>query len=120
LRLRFIRAAEFGWTDLFTATSFVSAVVFFVSFSRIEARHPAPLLHPSLLRDGVRLSALAVMALIVGMHLSLLFMLVHYLQVVLGLNPLLAGLAYIPLTATVFVVSRFTPWLIARWARGYS
>jgi hypothetical protein len=52
------------------------------------------------------------MALIVGVHFSLLFMLVQYLQRILGYSPLIAGLAYLPLTATVFAISHFVPQLI--------
>ena len=55
------------------------------------------------------------MALIVGVHFALLFMLVQYLQRVLDWSPLEAGLGYLPLTATVYVISQFAPWLITRF-----
>lgn len=55
------------------------------------------------------------MALIVGMHFALLFLLVQYLQKVLGYPPLVAGLAYLPLTATVMIISPFVPLLINRF-----
>lgn len=111
----FIHAAEAGWGTPGTILSFVFAAAMFVAFYRIETKHPAPLLDLGLLRDGPRLAALAVMALIVGMHFSLLFLLVQYLQRVLGLTPMMAGLAYVPLTATVFAITHFIPRLLTRF-----
>lgn len=105
----FIHAAENGWATIGSALSLTGAIVFFAAFYRIEANHEAPLLDLNLLRAQSRLAALIVMALIVGMHFSLLFMLVQYLQKVLNLSPLMAGLAYVPLTATVFIISHFIP-----------
>lgn len=111
----FIHAAEAGWATLPTVLSFVAATVLFGAFIKIENRHPAPLLKLDLLRNRPRLAGLVVMALIVGMHFSMLFMLVQYLQRVLGLSPLMAGLAYVPLTATVFVITHFVPSLVTRF-----
>jgi len=55
------------------------------------------------------------MAVIVGMHFALLFMLVQYFERALGYSPLLAGLAYLPLTATVCVISQAVPRLLGRF-----
>lgn len=109
----FIHAAEADWATLPTLSSFVAAAVLFAAFIKIENRHPDPLLKLDLLRNRHRLAGLVVMALIVGMHFSMLFMLAQYLQRVLGLGPLMAGLAYVPLTATVFVIAHFVPSLVA-------
>lgn len=111
----FIHAAEAGWMTLPTLSSFVAATVLFAAFIKIENRHPEPLLKLDLLRNRPRLAGLVVMALIVGMHFSMLFMLAQYLQRVLGLSPLMAGLAYVPLTATVFVITHFVPSLVTRF-----
>lgn len=111
----FIHAAENGWRTPGTMLSFALAAVLFAAFYRIEAKHNAPLLDLQLLHDGPRLAALTVMALIVGMHFSLLFLLVQYLQRVMGLTPLMAGLAYVPLTTAVFVITHFVPRLLDRF-----
>lgn len=55
------------------------------------------------------------MALIVGVHFAVLFMLVQYLQRELHYAPLVAGLAYLPLTMTVFVISHFVPKMLGRF-----
>lgn len=111
----FIRTAESGWTATGTILSFVASVVLFVFFVRTEKTHKAPLLNLDLLRDRSRVGGLMVMALIVGVHFSVLFMLVQYFQRILGYTPLVAGLAYLPLTATVFFISHFVPRLIGRF-----
>jgi EmrB/QacA subfamily drug resistance transporter len=111
----FISAADHGWAAASTLLFFVGASILGVIFVRVEKRHAAPLLDLSLLQDRARLSGLAVMALIVGVHFAVLFMLVQYLQRVLGWTPLGAGLGYMPLTITVYAISEFAPWLIARF-----
>ena len=111
----FISAAENGWTFAGTILSFVVTVPLFLTFVRTERRHKEPLLDLHLLRDRSRLGGLVVMALIVGVHFAVLFMLVQYFQRVLGYAPLVAGLAYLPLTATVFAISHFVPRLISRF-----
>jgi MFS family permease len=85
------------------------------AFFFIERTHKTPLLDLSLLSSRTRLAGLGVMGLVVGMHFSVLFLLVQYLQRVLGFDAFAAGLAYIPLTLTVLVMSQFAPRLIARF-----
>lgn len=111
----FISAADNGWMAAATVSSFVIAVILFTLFVHTERSHPAPLLDLSLLQDRSRLAALTVMALIVGMHFAMLFMLVQYLQRVLGWTPLGAGLGYLPLTLTVSAISRWAPPLISKF-----
>lgn len=111
----FISAAEHGWSSVITLLSFAATVPLFLGFVRIQRRHPEPLLNLALLRDRSRVGGLAVMALIVGVHFAVLFMLVQYFQRVLGYPPVLAGLAYLPLTGTVFVISQVVPALMERY-----
>jgi hypothetical protein len=111
----FISGADNGWAAASTLWSFAGAAILLITFFRIEKRHPAPLLDLRLLRDRTRLGGLAVMALIVGMHFAVLFLLVQYLQRVLHWTPLGAGLGYLPLTVTVYSISQFVPQLIAKF-----
>ncbi|WP_320188410.1 MFS transporter (plasmid) [Agrobacterium rosae] len=111
----FISAAENGWASVGTLPSFAAAFLLFVIFVKTERRHKQPLLDLNILRDTSRLGGLVVMALIVGVHFAVLFMLVQYFQRILGYSPLVAGLAYMPLTATVFVISHFVPRLLTRF-----
>jgi len=111
----FISAAEDGWMGLATVFSFVVAAFLFMLFIRAERSHPAPLLDLALLRSRTRIAGLAVMALIVGMHFAMLFLIVQYLQQVLGWTPMEAGLGYLPMTVTVSTLSKFAPRLILRF-----
>lgn len=118
LVLGFINAAERGWTHFATLPSFGVAAALLTSFWIIEDRAKQPLLNLNLLRNRTRIVALAVMAIIVGMHFSMLFLIVQYFQKVLGFGPLAAGLAYLPVTCTVFFVTHFMPGLIQRFGAG--
>ena len=111
----FISAAENGWLSLVTIGSFIIALILFILFVRIESRISEPLLRLSILRPRPRQGGLIVMAAIVGMHFATLFLILQYFQQVLGYNPLLAGFAYLPLTATVFTVSHFVPRLVTKF-----
>jgi EmrB/QacA subfamily drug resistance transporter len=111
----FISAADNGWTTVGTIGSFAVAAAMVVTFFRIERKHAEPLLDLNLVRNRSRLGGLAVMALIVGVHFAVLFMLVQYLQRESHYTPLVAGLAYLPLTMTVFVISHFVPKMLARF-----
>lgn len=111
----FISAAEAGWGSWHTAVSMAAGLSLLGAFFFIERAHKAPLLDLSLLSSRTRLAGLGVMGLVVGMHFSVLFLLVQYLQRVLGFDAFAAGLAYIPLTLTVLVMSQFAPRLIARF-----
>jgi EmrB/QacA subfamily drug resistance transporter len=108
----FISAADKGWATASTFVSFIGAAILLTVFFGIEKRHPAPLLDLRLLQNRSRLGGLAVMALIVGVHFAVLFLLVQYLERVLGWTPLAAGLGYMPLTITVYAISAFAPRLI--------
>lgn len=118
----FINAAEHGWTHPFTLPAFAAAIFLLAAFWLIEGRARSPLLNLDLLRNQTRVTALAVMAvmaIIVGMHFSMLFLVVQFFQRVLGFGPLEAGLAYLPVTATVFVVTHFMPGLMTRFGAAW-
>lgn len=111
----FINAAEHGWAHFATLPSFLAAAALLTAFWIIEGRAKQPLLNLDLLRNRTRIIALTVMAIIVGMHFSMLFLVVQYFQKVLGFGPLAAGLAYLPVTCTVFAITHFMPSLIKRF-----
>jgi MFS family permease len=111
----FISAVEHGWVAPWTGLSFALSAALLASFFQIEKRAEQPLLDLSLLHSGPRLGGLAVMAMIVGMHFSMLFLIVQYLQLVLEFAPLMTGLAYLPLSVTIFTISPIMPRFIARF-----
>jgi len=111
----FINAGENGWNSITTVVSFLSAIILVILFVWIEAKVAEPLLKLSIVRSKKRRGGLVVLAIIVGMHFATLFLILQYFQEVLGYNPLLAGVAYLPLTTLVFIISNFVPRLIAKF-----
>jgi EmrB/QacA subfamily drug resistance transporter len=99
-----------AWTDEGSASaaavaSLAGGVVALVAFVLVEARHPAPLLPPGLFRwrpfAGVNAATLLVYAAISGVF----FFLVITLQVVAGYSPLAAGIAPLPVTILMWLLS---------------
>jgi len=111
----FIRAASDGWADRMTLAAFGGAAVLLAAFLLTESRTAhaiTPLrLFASLSRSGSYLTRLLLVAGMFGMF----FFLTQFVQEILGLRPLLAGVAFLPLTVTVFAVSRLAPRLMPRF-----
>jgi EmrB/QacA subfamily drug resistance transporter len=110
-----IGAPEHGWTAPRTVAALVTGALLLVVLAVTERRVAHPMLRPALLRNRQRVGGLAVMTLVFGGQMSMFFILVQYLQRELGFGPLASGAAFVPMTAMVFVMSRFTPRLVARF-----
>jgi len=109
-----IGAPEHGWGSVRTVGGFVLGAALLLLLARTETRHPHPMVQPHLVRNRRRVGALASMALIIGANLSMFFLVVQYIQLVLGFGPLATGIAFLPFSLGIFGMSRVTPWLIAR------
>ena len=108
------RAAVHGFGDAAARGSLVLAGICLVAFVAIEARSREPLLPLRILGDRNRSGALA-LALVNGAVLSgLLFLLTLYLQDVLALTPLRAGLAFLPTALAIGLGARLTGRLLIR------
>ncbi|MFD5073361.1 MFS transporter [Streptomyces sp. NPDC058371] len=100
-----VRAGTDGWTSAVTAGSFGLAALALLCFVLVERRAVHPLLDLSLLRKpafvGVMLGALAFNGAAFGVipYLSL------WMQTVLGMSPVRAGLTLLPLTGASVVVA---------------
>jgi MFS family permease len=108
-----IGAPEQGWASPRTVGGLGLGALLLVLLAVTETRVSHPMIQPVLLRSRRRLSALAVIALVVGGQMSMFFLAVQYLERQLGLGPLTTGLAFLPLTLSIFVMSRVTPRLLA-------
>ncbi|MET0715721.1 MAG: MFS transporter, partial [Mycetocola sp.] len=111
----FIYAGEEGWGAAGTVLFFTLAVILIAVLVVVERRSANPLVAFHLLKHTPRVGALTNMGLIVGANAARLFFIVQFLQRVLDFGPLLAGLAFLPLTATVFIVTRWVPGIVARF-----
>jgi EmrB/QacA subfamily drug resistance transporter len=110
----FIRVAEVGWSSAEVLTAFAVGVVLLVAFVLIERKVSHPIVPLRLFRSADRAASYLTMLLVVGTMFGMFFFLTQYLQGVLELSPLAAGLAFLPLTGLLFAASRIVPRLVAR------
>lgn len=105
LVLGLLRANDNGWTSLRTIATLSGAGALLAVFLLIERRSRQPMLPLALFRvrsfTGAQISAFAISASFFAAYLYATL----YLQNVLGLSAIDAGLAYLPGTLTIFVVS---------------
>src|SRR5262245_36945097 len=111
----FLRAASSGWTDRLTVTAFGAAAVLLTAFVVNEARSPQPITPLRLFADRSRSGSYIARLLLVAGMFGMFFFLTQYVQEILRFSPLLAGVAFLPLTGALFAVSRLAPRLIARF-----
>ncbi|MDF2709051.1 MAG: transporter [Nonomuraea muscovyensis] len=109
-----IGAPADGWTGPRTLTGLAVGATLLAVLAAAERRVPEPLLRPALLRSRRRIVGLTVTALVFGSQIGVFFLVVQYVQKVLAFGPLAAGLAFLPMTLGIFVMSRITPRLVAR------
>lgn len=97
------RAASGGWTSARVVGPLAGGVLLLVVFALLETRVASPLLPPRIVRDSDRVGAyLSVASAVAGM-LGMFLFLTYYLQIVLGYQPVRAGLAFLPLSVAVLL-----------------
>jgi MFS family permease len=105
LVLGLLRANDDGWASLPTVAALLGSGVLLLAFFLIERRSRQPMLPLALFRvpsfTGAQISAFAISASFFAAYLYATL----YLQNVLGLSAIDAGLAYLPGTVTIFLVS---------------
>jgi EmrB/QacA subfamily drug resistance transporter len=110
----FIRAASDGWGSRATIAALVTAVVLLGLFVLNETRAQQPITPLRLFADASRSGSFLARLLLVAGMFGMFFFLTQFVQEVLGFSPLRAGLAFLPMTITLFGVSRLAPRLMAR------
>ncbi|MEU8528454.1 MULTISPECIES: MFS transporter [Streptomyces] len=110
-----VNAGEAGWGSTATLATGAAALVLLALFVLVERRAAHPLVPLSVLgRPSLRLAN--ILAALWQMSLFPMFFLVSlYLQAVLGQEPVLGGLALLPLCVVVIAVAGRTDRLIARF-----
>src|SRR6204780_2361867 len=97
----FIRAASNGWGDSVAVGAFVAAVVLLVLFVLNERRAPQPITPLRLFTDRSRSGSYIARLLLVAGMMGMFFFLTQFIQEVLGFSPILAGVAFLPMTVTL-------------------
>jgi EmrB/QacA subfamily drug resistance transporter len=108
------RAAGAGWTDPATLVSLVVAVVALAGFFAVEGRVEQPILPLSLVLDRSRGTGFLAAATMAGAMFGTFFLLTQYLQEVMGLSALTAGLGLLPMMGGMLVTVRLVPRVLAR------
>jgi len=118
LVLGLLRGNEDGWTSPTIMAELGGAAALLVAFVAIQKRSASPMLPLSLFRradfTGAQVAAFAIS----GSFFAVFLYATIYLQNVLGLSPIEAGLVYLPGTVVMFLVSGATAQLGARFAPG--
>lgn len=110
----FIRVGSNGWNDMGTEVSFIVAIVLLAIFVLIEMRHEQPIMPLHLLASRNRVSAFCSVLFTVAAMYGGFFFLTQFLQRALALSPVVTGIAFLPMTLSIFTVSRIVPRLIPR------
>ncbi|MFF3442027.1 MFS transporter [Streptosporangium sp. NPDC002721] len=113
----FVRAAEEGWGDAVVVGSLAGGAAVLAAFAFLESRVASPVLPSRVFAHRARAGAFVTLVLLAFVLTGFLFFLTQFLQRVLGLGPLLTGLAFLPFGLALLVTARSAPTLIAR-ARG--
>ncbi|GAB3653684.1 MFS transporter [Nocardioides korecus] len=106
---------EHGWTAVATVASALGAVAGLVAFLRHERRTPEPMLDLGLFASGtVRGAAVAQVGTSIAMA-GVMFALILHFQYAYGWSPVRAGLANLPMIATMVAATPLSEWLVRRW-----
>lgn len=110
-----VGAGEPGTPAWVIPGALAGAVAAGVGFVRVEARSRDPLLPPRFFADRTRVAANLATMLLSGALSTSFLLFTFYLQDRLGVGPLGAGLAMLPLAVPLIVFSVLVPRLLGRW-----
>jgi EmrB/QacA subfamily drug resistance transporter len=111
----FVRAAANGWGDHLVPAAFGGAVILLGAFLAVESRATQPITPLRLFGDVSRSSSFVARLLLIAGMFGVFFFLTQFLQRVMSFSPLRAGVAFLPMTAALFVMSRTAPRLMPRF-----
>lgn len=114
LVLALLRASDVGWSSMTTVAELAAAAVLLVAFLVVERLVHEPMLPMRMFRNqafsGAQVAAFAIS----GSFFAVFFYLTLYLQGILHLSPIQAGLAILPSTVLLFIVSGASAQLVGR------
>jgi EmrB/QacA subfamily drug resistance transporter len=109
-----VRAAETSWGDAVALGSFAAAALMLAAFVAIERRARQPITPLRLFSSRERVGAYASRLLMVGAMFGMFFYLTQFLQGAEGFSALKAGLAFLPVTLSIFAMVKVVPRLLGR------
>jgi EmrB/QacA subfamily drug resistance transporter len=109
-----IGASEHGWTSARTIGGIVLGLGLLAVLVLVERRVSHPMLRLELFSSQRRVVSFIAIVCLVGAQFSTFYLTVRYLQGVLHFGPLASGLAFLPLSLSIFGMSRISPRIAAR------
>ena len=110
-----VRTDTLGWGSAGVVGPLAAGVLLLAAFLAVEARSPAPLVPLSIFRSGTLRAANLVVVLMYAALFPLWFFLTLYLQQVLHYGTIETGLAFLPMTLSIFAGSTLAPKVVARF-----
>jgi EmrB/QacA subfamily drug resistance transporter len=110
----FLHAASDGWGTAATIVPFLVAAVLLPAFVYIELRAENPIVPMKLLASSNRTAGYLNLLILAGPLFAVNFFVTQYLQNVLGYSPLKAGMAFMPMAASLMVCAGITSQLLPR------
>lgn len=110
------RGGERGWTDATTLGLFVAALALLAGFVALQRRSAHPVLPLRLLADRTRSGSYLAMLFVGAGLMGTGFLVVLFVQQVLGLSAIQAGLAFLPFSAGIILSQGVSPRLVERLA----
>jgi EmrB/QacA subfamily drug resistance transporter len=112
--LGLVEAGTDGWTSGVTLAALGLGIALLAFFVRAEARAEEPILPLRLLTHPTRTTANVARGLVYAGMYGAFFYLSQFFQDVQGLSPLRAGVAFLPIPASVFLSSQLASRVLAR------
>jgi EmrB/QacA subfamily drug resistance transporter len=109
-----VRAAETSWGNAVALGSFALAALMLAAFVAIEKRARQPITPLRLFASRQRVGAYGARLLMVGAMFGMFFYLTQFLQGAEGYSALKAGLAFLPVTLSIFAMVKVVPRLLGR------
>ena len=110
-----LHAAEAGWSNAHTVVPLAAGAACVAAFLAVEARVSAPMLPLRLFADRNRAAGYANFFLGPAAMMSTFFFLTQFLQNLRGYSALTTGLAFLPMAAGMFSMTRLVPRLLGRF-----
>jgi EmrB/QacA subfamily drug resistance transporter len=114
-----VEGQKYGWTSSLIISLFVASFICAVVFIFIELRQPQPLVQLQLFRNVTFSAGYSVGLILMCGLMSVLFLLVLFLQLVLGFSAIKTGLAILPMPLVIIIVGplsgRLSDRIGSRW-----
>jgi EmrB/QacA subfamily drug resistance transporter len=118
LVLALLRTSDQGWTATEVLVEFAAAGAAALAFAVVELRSDEPMLPTAMFRDrhftGAQVTAFSISCSLFAVFLFATL----YVQAVLGMTPIQAGLVYLPGTVVMFLVAGATAAMTERYPAG--